>query len=210
MTSAEKRKRGDDTAQPVQKSTRVTRSQSKPAPGPPTVTVVTVYEGTRTQKLGTKQKIGFHMTATLETSDNEPQAATTVYEFRQFVRHGYHGRPATGDVTLGADDDFEEDGPFAPPYEDENHEQHSYVTIGAHHIVFDDHAGFSTTQQIDVGTWLLDYQVDFFWEVTRISDGAEWESDVITHTVTCPYAGGADAQIAVAVGADKAWTVTFD
>jgi hypothetical protein len=208
-----KRKAEDPPPQEPEPKRPRTRGSLKQPPGPPTLTVTTVYEGVKTQKLDVSQQIGFKMLATLATSENEAGAVKALYQFRQYVRDRFQEHVSGQSSASDSDDeslDFEVDGPFKPAYKDEHGEQHGYITITQKAIQFEDHPGFSTTARIVEGQWLESYTVEFYWTVTRISDGAVWESDVIEHTATSAYNGGQDALVVTKVAAKKVWNVTFD
>jgi hypothetical protein len=62
-------------------------------------------------------------------------------------------------------------------------------------IRFTDHPGFSTKVKIAPNEWLESYEVQFYWVVTRKSDGLTWTSPQIRHAMQCAYNGGADVVI---------------
>ena len=168
-----------------------------------TLTVNTVSEGTLTQHLDQEDSIGFHMVVTLTIGAGQG-AIDTLYSLQQYARDAYD---------KGADDQqdltgWEPDGPFGPPYGGD--EQDGNVTITQTDIVFDDHPGFSTTSRIDEGVWLHSYQVDFYWVVTRLADGAEWTSPELSNTLDSEYDDGDDAPVNSNPSGAHAWDVTFD
>jgi len=202
-------KRKDRDTEPVEeteprRSSRVKEKVAKKPKktGPPRVTIRSAAEGVATQKLNTRQKIGFHMVATLT---NPPGNVDGQFEFRQYARDEFD--KLSGAIPMTA---YDEDGPFAPPYEDSDGEEDVNVTIGDESITFDDHPGFSTGNAIAVGDWLNSYTVEFYWTVTRKADGAVWTSpNTVTHEVTSEYDTGNDADVDYNVGGDENWVVVF-
>jgi hypothetical protein len=178
--------------------TRASR-QAKPT-GPPRVTVRSESEGAATQRLNSRQQIGFHMVATL----TNPPGNVGQFEFRQFVRDAFDKNSGTQALT-----GYSPDGPFQPPYEDEDGDEDVNVTQTDTAIVFDDHPGFSSTSSIVAGDWLNSYSVEFYWTVTH-PDGRVWQSPTtVPHSVTSVYNGGANVPVTYNVGPDQDWEVTF-
>jgi len=164
----------------------------------PTLTVRTDDFGVATQKLNTRQNIGFHMVATLTKPAGATDAVDALYDFWQEVRDGH---TSEGGPTNPVGAAFVQDGPFQPNYQDPN------ITVTPNAIEFDDHPGFTTTSAIAVDDWLNTYNVHFQWRVRRRSTGQVWTSAPIHHSVVCPYDAGADVAVQSVLGGNQNWVV---
>lgn len=188
---------------PVRRSTRIADKKKEAAAAPPELQIVSVLDGTQTQKLNQEQKIGFKMEVTLSIAEDSPDRIEELYDLQQQVRDRYRrgDDPAT-DLTA-----WDDDGPFGPPYQDPFGGQDGYVGVDNTNIQFEDYPGFTTTAKIKPGEWLHSYEGQFRWIVTRKSDGKTWTSQVVTHTVTSAYNAGKDAPVVYAVGRDRSWRI---
>jgi hypothetical protein len=198
---AEERGGDEPEGEPCRSKRIKTKAAANPKPtGPPRLTVTSGQEGVNNQKLGARQNVGFHMVATL----TNPPGDVGQFEFRQYARAEFDKNSGTS--ALG---DFEEDVPFAPPYQDSDDEVDVNITITDTSIRFDDHPGFSTGSAIAIGDWLNFYRVEFYWTVTH-PDGRMWTSpNTVAHSVTSDWADGADAPLVYAVGGGEDWEITF-
>jgi hypothetical protein len=161
------------------------------------------YNGARTQKIDEVQSIAFHQVATLLTPAGGPMPSR-LYEFTQEVKDSFESVTAAGTPgSSSALGEFEKDGPFGPPYDSE------MITEGANAIVFTDDPGFSTDRRIPKGDWLTKWDVYFRWKVKRLTDGKQWTSDIVHHSITCGYNGGAEVKINHNAAGDLEWTVKF-
>lgn len=168
------------------------------ATGAPTLTVVTNYEGVATQKLNTRQNIGFRMVATLTRPAGAAQSVDALYDFWQEVRDGFTSEGAPPQPVGAA---FVQDGPFQPAYQDPN------IVLDLSSIQFDDHPGFSTVSAVDVGDWLNTYDVHFRWQVRRRATGQVWTSPEVHHSVVCPYHAGGDVAVQAVPAGARNWVV---
>jgi hypothetical protein len=194
-----KRERDDDVPE---ESTLRRSARNKPRGadlGPGTLEVTWRRTGARTQKLNAAQAMGFRQDAILTRPDGSRKKVDALYAFYQEVRDSYteHGGSPT---EMGP---FTQDKTFAPPYGGETTERTDS------RITFTDDPGWSGTTLIDVGQWLTSYTVEFRWRVRNRDTQQEWISPTLTYTLTCPYAGGADAPIAATANGQQTWQVTF-
>ena len=189
---------GDEPPDKRRKSGRLSARAAQVDLDAPTLTVVTNYEGVATQKLNTRQHIGFHMVATLTRPAGAAPSVDALYDFWQEVRDGYTSEGAPPQPVGAA---FFQDGPFQPAYRDPN------IVLDLSSIQFDDHPGFSTVSAIDVGDWLNTYDVHFRWQVRRRATGQVWTSPEIHHSVVCPYHAGGDVAVQAVPAGARNWVV---
>jgi hypothetical protein len=189
--------------QATRRSSRIAEKTAGAQAIPPELQIVTTRDGELTQKLDVEQKIGVKMEVTLSL-EKGPQSITALYDLQQQVRDVYQ----RGDLEKAELGDWENDGPFGPPYQDPFGGPDGYVGTNLISIQFVDHPGFSTTTKIQPGEWLHSYGVQFRWTVTRKSDGKSWTSEAIGHSVSSQYAGGADAPIKYTIAKDRMWRLT--
>ncbi len=189
---------GDEPPNKRRRSDRLSSRAARVDLDAPTLTVVTNYEGVATQKLNTRQNIGFRMIATLTKPAGAAQSVDALYDFWQEVRDGYTSEGAPPRPVGAA---FAQDGPFQPAYQDPN------IAVDLNSIQFDDHPGFSTTSAIDVGDWLNTYDVHFRWKVRRRETGQVWTSPEVHHSVVCQYNAGGDVAVQAVAAAAQNWVV---
>jgi hypothetical protein len=166
---------------------------------PPTLAVTWRHTGVGIQKLNIAQAMGFHQVAVLTRPDGATTQVAQLYALHQEVRDCFsgHGEKPTN---MGL---FRQDKTFKPPYGGESTDQTDTQ------ITFTDDPGWSTTSLIAAGQWLTAYAVDFRWRIRNRDTGAEWVSPTITHTLTCPYADGADAAISATPDGQQTWPIVF-
>ena len=167
--------------------------------GPGTLEVTWRRTGATIQKLNADQAMGFHQVATLSRPDGSTKKVEALYAFYQEVCDAYteHGGKPT---KMGP---FEQDKTFKPPYGGESTQRSDGQ------IVFTDDPGWSGTTLIFAGQWLTSYTVSFRWRVVNRHTQKEWVSPTLTYTLTCPYAGGADAPIDATPRGQQTWQITF-
>lgn len=187
--------RGDAQPNGPRKSPRLVKQEAVLAP--PTLTFTSKYTGVRRQHLDQVESIGFYQRAVLAIGA-APRDIKHYYEFRQEVRDSYTRISESQDLS-----NWTQDSHYHPDYTGSK----GMITTRPDAIQFDDNPGFSTNAAIAVDDWLHDYDIWFRWRVTRCSDGKEWVSPEVHHTVTSQYtdiANGAPVK-ATAAGAHQ-WT----
>ena len=189
---------GQGDKPPLQRKSRRIR-EAEDNLGAPTLTVTSQYTGVPTQILNAVQDIKFHQDAQLTKPNGAPQAVTHYYELRQEVRDTWQKRNEARQAFAP----FAQDGPYHPDYG----QAQGMIVVSAQAIEFADDPGFSTNVAIDDGEWLLDYEVHFRWVVTRRQDGMTWTSPELHHSMTSPWAGGANVAVAAVAGGNHVWQV---
>lgn len=191
---------GDDGREPKQRrSSRLTDTADLTRP---TLTFTAQYTGASTQKLHSRQNITFRQYATLIKPHGARRDITHYYELYQEVRDGYQDTAGTGHaVTTG----WVTDGPYHPPY----NAGQGTITRTPGQIQFGDDPGFSTTTAIAIGSWLTSYDVYFRWRVVLKSNGNEWISPVVHHSIRCPFNAGEDVAVDSTTAGPHQWQVNL-
>ncbi|OON33506.1 hypothetical protein BSA16_00050 [Micromonospora sp. Rc5] len=195
-------------------SGRATRSKSKPEAdlNAPRLTFTSSYTGPATQRLDTRQSIGFTQVATLHRPDNAALSAATLYDFRQEVTDQFVAYTVDEDGVAGAPQRenraWVQDGPYRPNY------TNPVIQTTPAAIVFNDDPGFSTTSAIGEGSWLAEYEVRFRWRVRRRDvESQTWvSSPEMVHTLTSDFDPDNPPQsdaIDHAAAGDHEWTVSL-
>ncbi|WP_229403203.1 eCIS core domain-containing protein [Micromonospora okii] len=195
-------------------SGRATRSRSKPEAdlNAPRLTFTSAYDGPSTQRLDTRQSIGFTQAATLHRPDNAALSAATLYDFRQEVTDEFVAYTVDEDGAVGSPQHegrpWAQDGPYRPNY------TNPVIQTSPAAIVFNDDPGFSTTSAIGEGSWLARYEVRFRWRVRRRdAESQTWvSSPEMRHSLTSdfdpenpPQSGAIDH----AAAGDHEWDVSL-
>lgn len=195
-------------------SGRATRSKSRPEAdlNAPRLTFTSSYTGPATQRLDTRQSIGFTQVATLHRPDNAALSATTLYDFRQEVTDQFVAYTVSEDGEVGAPQRenraWVQDGPYRPNY------TNPAIQTTPAAIVFNDDPGFSTTSAIGENSWLAEYEVRFRWRVRRRDvESQTWvSSPEMVHTLTSDFDPDDPPQsdaIDHAAAGDHEWTVSL-
>ncbi|SCF17288.1 hypothetical protein GA0070558_13810 [Micromonospora haikouensis] len=195
-------------------SGRATRSKSKPEAdlNAPRLTFTSSYTGPATQRLDTRQSIGFTQVATLHRPDNAALSAATLYDFRQEVTDQFVAYTVDEDGEVGTPQRenraWVQDGPYRPNY------TNPVIQTTPAAIVFNDDPGFSTTSAIGENSWLAEYEVRFRWRVRRRDvESQTWvSSPEMVHTLTSDFDPDNPPQsdaIDHAAAGDHEWTVSL-
>lgn len=165
----------------------------------PHVIFTSRYVGVSTQKLGVEQAMGFDQTATLSLAGTTaPHDLSHYYEFRQEVRDAYTDQAGIVQPLTA----WAQDLNYQPNY------TNAQTLAGKTTIVFTDQPGFSTDRKIDIGEWLISYEVYFRWKVKDKFTNDVWISPAVHHSIACAYNAGNDRPITKAAHGDENWEAT--